>query len=89
MFFLKRRGQKHPNVKPFFRAKSCSAPLSVAKNLDEVWPRTRNGIGRKHTPEAIIGKLRAAEIALAQGRTCAEAHRRIGVTELRDDRRRT
>jgi hypothetical protein len=61
----------------------------VAQNLDEVWPRTRNGIARKHTPEAIIGKLRAAQIALAQGGTGAEAHRRIGVTEQRDDRRRT
>jgi hypothetical protein len=86
LFFLKRRGQKHPNVKPFFQAKSCSAPLSVAQNLDEVWPRTRNGIARKHTPEAIIGKLRAAQIALAQGRTGADACRRIGATEPRYDR---
>jgi hypothetical protein len=37
-------------------------------------------------PEAIIGKLHAAEIALAQGRTGADACRRIGATEPRYDR---
>lgn len=36
---------------------------------------------KKHTPEEIIGKLREAEIVLAQGGTAAEASRRIGVTE--------
>ncbi|WP_303810934.1 hypothetical protein [Sandarakinorhabdus limnophila] len=43
-------------------------------------------MARKHTPEAIIDKLRAAEIGLAQARTGADAHRRIGVTEQRYDR---
>ncbi|OYX79127.1 MAG: hypothetical protein B7Y82_02980 [Sphingomonadales bacterium 32-65-25] len=61
----------------------------MAQNLEKARPRTRNGIARKHTPEAIIGKLRAAQIALAQGRTGADAHRRIGVTEPRYDRWRT
>ena len=36
---------------------------------------------RKHKPEEIIGKLREAEIVLAQGGTVADACRRIGVTE--------
>lgn len=39
-------------------------------------------MGRKrHTPEEIIGKLREAEIVLAQGGITAHACRRIGVTE--------
>lgn len=39
-------------------------------------------MGRKrHTPEEIIGKLREAEIVLAQGGITADACRRIGVTE--------
>ena len=39
-------------------------------------------MGRKrHTPEEIIGKLREAEIVLAQGGVTADACRRIGVTE--------
>ncbi len=36
---------------------------------------------KKHTTEEIIGKLREAEIARAQGGTVADACRRIGVTE--------
>ncbi|NTZ43178.1 IS3 family transposase [Altererythrobacter sp. SALINAS58] len=36
---------------------------------------------KKHKPEEIIGKLREAEIVLAQGGTTADACRRIGVTE--------
>jgi putative transposase len=38
-------------------------------------------MARKHRPEEIIGKLREAEIVLAQGGTVADACRRIGVTE--------
>ena len=38
-------------------------------------------MGKKHQPEEIIGKLREAEIMLAQGGTVADACRRIGVTE--------
>ena len=37
--------------------------------------------GRKHKPQEIIGKLRAAEIVLAQGGTVPDACRSIGVTE--------
>ena len=37
--------------------------------------------GRRHKPEEIIGKLREAEIVLAQGGTVSDACRRIGVTE--------
>ena len=37
-------------------------------------------MARKHKPEEIIGKLREAEIVLAQGGTVADACRRIGVT---------
>lgn len=36
---------------------------------------------KKHKPEEIIGKLREAEIVLAQGGTTPEACRRIGVAE--------
>ena len=38
-------------------------------------------MARKHKPEEIIGKLREAEIVLAQGGTVGDACRRIGVTE--------
>ena len=38
-------------------------------------------LGKRHKPEEIIGKLREAEIVLAQGGTVADACRRIGVTE--------
>ncbi len=36
---------------------------------------------KRHTPEQVINKLRAAEVALAQGSTVAQASRQIGVTE--------
>ena len=36
---------------------------------------------RKHKPEEIIGKLREAEIVLAQGGSAAEASRRSTVSE--------
>ena len=36
---------------------------------------------RKRSPEEIIGKLREAEVLLAQGKKVAEACRAIGVTE--------
>ena len=36
---------------------------------------------KKHRPEEIIGKLREAEIVLAQGGSAAEASRRIAVSE--------
>lgn len=36
---------------------------------------------KRHTPEEIIGKLREAEVLIAQGRSVAEAARAIGVTE--------
>ena len=38
-------------------------------------------MGKKHGPEEIIGKLREAEIILAQGGTTGDACRRIAVTE--------
>ena len=38
-------------------------------------------MGKKHGPEEIIGKLREAEIVLAQGGTVSDACRRIGVSE--------
>jgi transposase-like protein len=38
-------------------------------------------MGKKHGPEEIIGKLREAEIVMAQGGTTADACRRIAVTE--------
>lgn len=38
-------------------------------------------MGKKHNPEEIIGKLREAEIVLAQGGTVPDACRRLGVTE--------
>ena len=36
---------------------------------------------RRHSPEQVINKLREAEVAIAAGRTVAEASRAIGVTE--------
>jgi len=36
---------------------------------------------RKHTAEEIIGKLRQAEVALAQGNTVPDVCRKLGVTE--------
>jgi transposase-like protein len=38
-------------------------------------------MGKRHKPEEIIGKLREAEIVLAQGGTIADASRRIAVSE--------
>ena len=38
-------------------------------------------MARGHKPEEIIGKLREAEIVLAQGGGVADACRRIGVTQ--------
>ena len=38
-------------------------------------------MARNHKPEEIIGKLREAEIVLAQGGTVADACRRIGIIE--------
>ena len=39
-------------------------------------------MGKRHRPEEIIGKLREAEIILAQGGTTGDACRRIAVTRL-------
>jgi putative transposase len=36
---------------------------------------------RKHTPEQIIGKLREAEVLLAQGQTVAQVCKGLGVSE--------
>ncbi len=36
---------------------------------------------KRHSAEEIIGKLREAEVLLAQGRSVSEAARAIGVTE--------
>ena len=36
---------------------------------------------KRHTSEQIIGKLREAEVLLAQGRTVAEVSRSLGITE--------
>ena len=38
-------------------------------------------MGKRHGAEEIIGKLREAEIILAQGGTTGDACRRIAVTE--------
>jgi len=38
-------------------------------------------MGKKHKPEEIIGKLREAEIVLAQGELCRTRGRRLGGTE--------
>jgi putative transposase len=37
--------------------------------------------GKKFTAEQIIGKLREAEVGLAQGKTLPEVVRQLGVTE--------
>ena len=36
---------------------------------------------KRYTPEQIIGKLREAEVALAQGETVAQVCRTLGITE--------
>jgi putative transposase len=36
---------------------------------------------KRHTPEEIIGKLREAEVLIAQGRSVADAAKALGVTE--------
>jgi transposase-like protein len=36
---------------------------------------------KRHTPEEIIGKLRAVEVELAKGQSAQQACRKIGVTE--------
>lgn len=44
-------------------------------------------MGRKRpTPAEVIGKLREAEVLIAQGRSVAEAARAIGITEQSYDR---
>jgi len=35
----------------------------------------------KHTPEQVIGKLREAEVLLAQGVTVSQVSRQLGVTD--------
>ena len=35
----------------------------------------------RHTAEQIIGKLREAEVALAEGQTTGEIVRKLGITE--------
>jgi putative transposase len=37
---------------------------------------------KRYSPEEIIGRLREAEVALAEGATVGEVCRRIGVTEV-------
>ena len=36
---------------------------------------------KRHTPDQIIAKLREADAALSEGRTVAEASRKLGVSE--------
>lgn len=36
---------------------------------------------KRHTPEEIIGKLRAVEVELAKGRSAQQACRKLGMTE--------
>jgi putative transposase len=38
-------------------------------------------IRKRYTPEQIIGKLREAEVALAQGQTVAQVCRNLGIAE--------
>jgi transposase-like protein len=37
---------------------------------------------KRHTPEQVINKLRAAEVAISSGSTVAEACRQIGLLPL-------
>ena len=41
---------------------------------------------KRHTVEEIIGKLREAEVLIAQGQSVAQAARAVGVAEQSDDR---
>jgi transposase-like protein len=36
---------------------------------------------KRHTPEEVIGKLRAVEVELAKGQSAQQACRKLGVTE--------
>ena len=36
---------------------------------------------KRHTPEEVIGKLRAIEVELAKGQSAPQACRKVGVTE--------
>ena len=41
---------------------------------------------KRHTPEAIVSKLRQVDVLVAQGTPVADAIRAIGVTEVDRDR---
>ncbi len=59
-----------------------SAPFWVVQNQCYFGHgRERSMPFKKHTPEEIIGKLRKAEIVLAQGGTTADACRRLAISE--------
>ena len=61
-------------------------PLNVATFRERISvAQTKGGQemprGKKFTAEQIIGKLREAEVGLAQGKTVPEVVRKLGVTE--------
>jgi len=61
-------------------------PLNVATFSERISGGANQGMqkmprGKKFTAEQIIGKLREAEVGLAQGRTVPEVVRKLGVTE--------
>jgi len=43
-------------------------------------------MGKRHTPEEIVSKLRQVDVLVAQGHSMADAIRAIGVTEVTYDR---
>lgn len=57
-------------------------PLRVVRNVCSYGPSEEEQMARKrHTAEEIIGRLREAEVLIAQGRSVADAAKAIGVTE--------
>jgi DNA invertase Pin-like site-specific DNA recombinase len=64
------------DLPPFNVTTSRERSLVVQTEGGHEMPR-----GKKFTAEQIIGKLREAEVGLAQGKTVPEVVRKLGVTE--------
>ena len=56
-------------------------PLQSGPKVNLDWTLKETEHGQEHGPEEIIGKLREAEIVMAQGGTASDACRWIGVSE--------
>jgi transposase-like protein len=79
----RRSGTRHLGRKAAEPIQGWPDPLKPLRALSlGVWFSRRSEMARrKRSPEEIIGKLREAEVLLAQGKTVGEVCRSIGVTE--------